>query len=563
MKASLKKYVAHVPALRSSLLFLRRMWKMRGAWLAVFMDIQQTYAETRFLREHIAPSSGNTLLIFALDDDLIYTLKLFGVMAAALRLKGWNVKIIFRNRSALWGIAYLRAFGISNFLFLEDAKLTKEEHAYCREVTQIFLRQKMDIQTIKSWSFEGSWIGPQIISTLSRLKFQGLPDFNDPAIFTLLSGVLPTTLENVLRARKFMTNHPAQLALTNEANYASFGPLVDMTILKGVDVIQMVQPWNDDALILRRLTAHSRREHPSSVSRESLDRMVKMPWSEDKEQALAQLFTDRYGGKWFLQARNQKDTKPYTRDELMRLFGLDPAKKIAVVFSHVLWDANLFYGDDLFRDYGDWFVQTVKAACTNDKVNWLIKLHPANVWKRAYENITSEYAEMALIRQHIGELPAHVKLVHADSDVSTLSLFEHIDCGITVRGTSGMELVCFGKPCITAGTGRYSGLGFTEDCASREEYLEQLANIDTLPPLDDARRLRAKWHAYAAFILRPWQIKCMKTLFAYKNKGSHPLDHNLRVLTKSRIDFEHSEDINAWVFWAEGKDIDYISGQDI
>jgi hypothetical protein len=50
-----------------------------------------------------------------------------------------------------------------------------------------------------------------------------------------------------------------------------------------------------------------------------------------------------------------------------------------VVFSQVLWDANLFYGEDLFEDAGEWFVETVRVACANSAMNWLIKLHPANV----------------------------------------------------------------------------------------------------------------------------------------------------------------------------------------
>ena len=36
-----------------------------------------------------------------------------------------------------------------------------------------------------------------------------------------------------------------------------------------------------------------------------------------------------------------------------------------------------------------------------------------------------------------------------------IHLFKVIDYGITVRGTIGIELPCFGIPVITAGTGRY------------------------------------------------------------------------------------------------------------
>jgi capsule polysaccharide export protein KpsC/LpsZ len=239
-------------------------------------------------------------------------------------------------------------------------------------------------------------------------------------------------------------------------------------------------------------------------------------------------------------------------------FRLDARKPTAVVFSHVLWDANLFYGDDLFEDYGEWFVETLRAACANPALNWLIKLHPANVWKRNYEGITQAYAERALIDQAIGALPSHVTLIAADDDISTLSLFESIDYGVTVRGTSGMELVCFGKPCVTAGTGRYSGLGFTLDSTSREQYLQRLASLQKQPAMNEKETLRAKWHAYAAFALRPWQMRSARARFAYLEEGRSPLDHNLELTVETLDHLALNSDLTVWGDWAAGTDIDFI-----
>jgi hypothetical protein len=181
------------------------------------------------------------------------------------------------------------------------------------------------------------------------------------------------------------------------------------------------------------------------------------------------------------------------------------------------------------------------------------------VWKRSYENITCEYAETALIRREIGDLPPHVKLIAADDDVNTLSLFENIDYGITVRGTAGLEVACFGKHCVTAGTGRYSGLGFTLDCADREQYFHRLANLQDQPPMMADEVLRAKWHAYTAFMLRPWPMVSAQAKFAYKKAGHHPLDHNLRTLAHSVDDLEKFGDLDDWADWATGDRIDYLS----
>ena len=66
----------------------------------------------------------------------------------------------------------------------------------------------------------------------------------------------------------------------------------------------------------------------------------------------------------------------------------------------------MFYGSDLFDDQEEWFVETVRAACENDRVNWIIKLHPANVWKLQARPLrrTSSTSSSA-IREHVGSAP--------------------------------------------------------------------------------------------------------------------------------------------------------------
>jgi hypothetical protein len=541
---------------------MRKLWRDRRYFGDIANDLLETNCATSFLRRAEVTTVQRTLNLYAVDDDFIYALKLMGFISQALRLRGWQIQVVLRNRFMMLGRAYFMFFGIHRFVYLEDYQLSSEERMQCRQKTQEFLGRPLSLQGIKAWTFEGCWIGPQIISTLLRIRFDGSLDLACPEVLSKLKEILVKTLEHVLRARKLIEKHPADLALTNEANYSVFGPLVDIAISRGCNVIQMVQPWKDDALIFRRLNSGTRREHPSSVARETLDFLVQRPWTYKEQEALDKMFRDRYGGRWFLQERNQNNTREYTADELVHRFRLDSTKPIAVVFSQVLWDANLFYGDDLFEDAGQWFIETVRAACANPALNWLIKLHPANVWKSKYESIAQESVERKLIDKIIGVLPDHVKLIAADDNISTLSLFKSVDYGITVRGTSGMELVCFGKPCVTAGTGRYSGLGFTLDSTNREQYLELLRNLHLQPAMSDEETLRAKWHAYAAFLLRPWQMLSARARFMYLERGRSPLDHNLELTAKTLDQFALNSDLTVWGDWAEGVSIDFIQPED-
>ena len=41
-------------------------------------------------------------------------------------------------------------------------------------------------------------------------------------------------------------------------------------------------------------------------------------------------------------------------------FSIPKNKKIAIVYSHILFDLLYFHGKDIFENYADWFVETVK-----------------------------------------------------------------------------------------------------------------------------------------------------------------------------------------------------------
>ncbi|HTE40701.1 MAG TPA: hypothetical protein VK629_07720, partial [Steroidobacteraceae bacterium] len=101
------------------------------------------------------------------------------------------------------------------------------------------------------------------------------------------------------------------------------------------------------------------------------------------------------------------------------------------------------------------------------------------------------------------------------------------DWGVTVRGTIGMELPCFGIPVLTAGTGRYSHRGFTEDSATADEYLERLRTVDGIPRLQESRVRLAVLHAFAVFRGRPARYDQV----FIETEGANMLERDLQCST--------------------------------
>lgn len=479
------------------------------------------------------------VLIVSLS-DFVYQLKLEAVIGTALRLAGLR-PVVLTLPSARWAHDYFRAAGIPDLVTpVEElpAGARVEADAAAAEA----LAGGAGVQELKTLEFHGVHVGQQTLSTLSRTFERGRISLADPAVRAALERQLPDAMRATIAAELLLNRLCPDLVVFNEKGYAGFGSIYDAALRRDANVVQYVAAGIHarDALLFKRYTDETRRVHPASLSAASWQLLRDLPWTEERERALQEEFTIRYGSAVkHPDAGLQEGKRIKTTEEVRRQLGLDPGKKTAILFSHVLWDANLFFGDDLFEDQEAWLVETVRAACANPSVNWVVKLHPANLYKSGGGELNDEVA----IREAVGELPPHVRLVRPETDINTYSLFAIADYGLTIRGTIGMELPCFGVPVLTAGTGRYSGLGFTVDSESAEQYLDRIAHIHKLAPLSVEQTLLAKRHAYGLFRLRPFRFTSYRASFMPLERLGHPLSHNLNLSRSTPAEVETADDL--------------------
>ena len=157
------------------------------------------------------------------------------------------------------------------------------------------------------------------------------------------------------------------------------------------------------------------------------------------------------------------------------------------------------------------------------------------------------------------QVPPHLAVVRPDSEISTRSIFGVTDYGITIRGSVGFELPCFGVPVLTAGTGFYSGRGFTVDSSSPAEYVERLRTIERIPPLAPGQVELARRHAYALFRLRPTRFTSFLATIRPLEEMGHPLDHDVEIRVRTSADLEEAEDLRRFAEWATGsRELDFL-----
>jgi hypothetical protein len=526
--------------------------------MALRRDLAATRVAASFLRRVNLPEPAiSPVAVFAMYRDNVFETKLDLLLASALRLHGMDVVISVPSGTAHRVRRYARAFGVDRVVAQDSLQLTSAEHAECTTAIEELTAAHLSFESVGEWTFRGYSIGTHVLSTLIRTTFDGSPDLSRDANRDRLSAILDDVLANVLRAERIVRELAPRVLLVQEANYSTNGPLVDVAVRHGIDVIQSVPIWRDDALVSKRLTTATRRHDAKSVAPGTVARVQREVSTHARDAALDADFAARYGGVWELARRLQPGTEARSAQEIVAELGLDPDLATAVIFTHVLWDGSLFYGKDLFENYADWLVQTVAAAAGNPRVNWVVKTHPSSVYLASRGYATPESSELAVLRRRFARLPDHVHVVPPDTSISSLSLLRFADYGVTVRGTPGLEMACFGKPAFTAGTGTFAGLGFTYDSDNTAEYLERLATIHEYGPLSTEMTERARWYAYALFIRRPWVTRSFS--MAFDDDRTHELRRSVRLAVQSTDEIVERGDLDHWARWVlHSSEVDYV-----
>lgn len=514
---------------------------------------------SRFRRTDVMPNSRNALIVSL--SPLIYHVKYDAMLGAALKLQGIRpVAVLVSRTGSFWNRRYLKAFGVSDFIYIHEIVLSHEEESFCQREAKKMLAETHTFSSVKDWRFMGHWIGPQVLSYISRKNLIGTPDLDDTEILDQIEEILPEVIALILKSNKIVSTYNAALAITCECNYAFYAPFTDAMILANRPVIQYTSAWYDDGFFLLRRDKETRRVHPAYVGKKRFETLCERSWTVENENRLNRVNDQRYSGRWYLQSLNQPNTRRQSRAEVLEKLQLTGHRKIVVVVCPVLWDANLFYGEDLFDDFGDWFVNTLKIAVETTSVDWLIKLHPGNMWRREIAGDNSELTEDVIIAMEGISIPEHVRLVYPDTDISARSIYDIAHAGITVRGTAGMEMPCFRVPTIVAGSGRYSGLGFTIEPKTREDYQQLLSNILELPPMDDEVYELARWHAHIALLERAWTMHTFKPHLKDIKRSLNPFYSNLYPRSFFAPQLTQCDDLRNFADWAvNSDDYEFIS----
>lgn len=457
----------------------------------------------------------------------------------SLRIRGYKVIGILHSYNFFLKKIY-SFFGVSDFLYLFSAYKKKKKRHIVLEIEK---------NSLKNFFYKKVPVGKIVLSTLMRkYKSSKLSDFKKTEIFDQinLSINIIDLVEEKLKQIK------PKILITQDRGYFPEAEIFEIALLLKIKCIEIHMSHRSEFLVFKKYSIKNKSQHFNSLSKKTMNFIKNKKISyEEKKEFFSELEYCYNSGRWYEEVGTQYQKEKITKKDFFKRFKLDPKRKVAVLFSHIFWDGTFFFGKDLFADYEDWFKESLKVMIKNDKVNWIIKAHPANIVKDSRDNKKNK-SELQAINEITKNLPNHIKFVDAHDPISTLSFLKIIDYCITVRGTVGIESACFGVPVLTAGTGRYDGVGFTIDHKTQHSYLNSLRNIQKIKKYKKTQVNLALKFAHTLFCRRVFSTSNIKFFFERNENFSM----NFKI---EGIEVYNSKNIKTLSKWLENNDEDYIN----
>jgi len=475
------------------------------------------------------------------------------IYAKTLETLGYEVHILTAYDPFVEKI--FKIFGIRNLYYYEDYFKSLSLKRIKAEAEN--LAKNVTLGDVLKLTINGIQAGKHAASSVMRLTRKSSFDLKDDTIKSLFIEQLASSLRAARAVEMILNEVKPDLVYVNDRGYTPGGQLFDACLKHKIHVIQRCSSHKSGWEMLKR---YSRVEmgsvHPHSLSAESLEYVRSIEWNDSMLEELYNELERTYkSGDWFSEVGTQFNKVVYSKKDIESRLQLDSRKKTAIIFPHIFWDATFFWGEDLFKDYHDWFVNVLKVAAKNGNLNWIIKIHPANTVKAKRDNYRGEHVELMAVYETLGQLPKHMKVIPPESDINTFSLFEIMDYCLTVRGTIGIEASAFGINTLTAGTGRYDRLGFTHDFNSKEDYLKCIQSLEDIPPMTKEAIELARRYAYGIFILRSIRLDVIEHGYQKDEKATM----KFQPLFKSREEFEKSSFVQELRSFVKSGKEDYLN----
>ena len=170
---------------------------------------------------------------------------------------------------------------------------------------------------------------------------------------------------------------------------------------------------------------------------------------------------------------------PQHPDTVRAALGLDPARPTWVLFTSS--DDEVVAERDWQGDFAtqlEWIERTIAHARRNPGIDLVVRAHPNTGSARS---TGANHRQLEQFERLAHDLPANVRMIAPEQEVSSYSLMEIATVGLVYHSTAGLELACKGRATVVAAGSMVTGLPFVHTVADARRYEALLDELSRVP----------------------------------------------------------------------------------
>jgi len=289
----------------------------------------------------------------------------------------------------------------------------------------------------------------------------------------------------------FFSKNKFNKIVLNHAIYIPQGIICDVSKIFKIKVISYTTAYRKNSFIF----SYDDTYHKNMIEEDSND-WIDINLDKKKEETLFNYLDSRKYGTQDMYTYFKNPS--FSIDNELKSLGVDIKKPIIGLLTNVIWDAQIIYKNNIYKDMTEWLITTIKYLSKRNDIEVVVRCHPGEI----YSDRPSKQKVKDTILENFKEIPSNLKIIDSSSNISTYTFADYCETLVIYATKMGIEFSPYGNKVICAGESYIKNKGITLDPKTREDYcnlLDKFPNIEK-PTLQNIER--AKKYAYHFFFRR-------------------------------------------------------------
>ena len=361
--------------------------------------------------------------------------------------------------------------------------ITKEN---IREIKHILELTEYD--KIRNFKLDNISIGEHAYAGALRFHAQGTLKYSKEDIL-ILKKYFESALKTFFIAKNLFKSLKFDVVVLNHGIYVPQGIISEVAKKQKNSVVTWYTAYKNKSFLF----SHNETYHKSLLKEPSKE-WENIEFKINEENKLNDYLSSRkMGSNDWVYFHNKN---PNFNFEIKNYNNLKETKFVSL-FTNVVWDAQLFFDQNIFDDMLDWLFKTIQYFIDQNKI-LVVRAHPAEI----SGTLPSKQKISDEIKKKFGKLPKNIVFISPENPISSYSIIEKSEFCIVYGSTIGTEIAAMGKNVLVGGEAWIKNKEISFDPKTKSEYFDLMSKLILNPKMDEKTHKRAKMYAYHFFFKR-------------------------------------------------------------